>query len=178
MIEPLPIGRSIIKEGKNQLFISIPIRKIWPRIIFFTSWFLLWSFGTLAMTMAYFKNIHDSFLPLVFFMIVELIVFLMLVWNFFGREVIILDNQQISIRKKLLFLNFTKDFLLKSIHSLTYKRDSLFENFITSSTPTHFGFNSGPISFSTGKKVVRFGNGVDESEALFISNKLMKRLPR
>ncbi|MCH8569031.1 MAG: hypothetical protein LAT67_12230 [Balneolales bacterium] len=177
MVEPIPENRAKIIEDEDTLIVSFPVRKVWSSLILLIAFFLLWTFGIFAILVSFIVNDHQlSIIPLSYTLI-WLLLFIVLAWKLYGKDEIVIEGQNVALRKKLLFLSYSKNFALEKIHSLNFKRDSLLSNNIfMNSIPTYWGYSSGSISFSTGKKNVLMSDGVDDAEALYIFELIKKRI--
>jgi len=180
-IEPRKPSYSFEEIG-NEIVISIPSRKNIPSIVVI-------SLGSLAgVGAAAVVFVHDFFAPgdrssvdLILPMVGNLIclVFLgfalyVVLWSLFGREIIKVDADTLSIQRRLFLDRQPKDYELSSVKTLRTTPIPYEPFYIL----RWLGLTGGPIAFDYGTETVRFGAGMQEAEANQMLDLLLKKAPQ
>lgn len=180
-IEPRKPSYSF-EEIENEIVISIPSRKNIPVMVVVS----LGSLAGVAASAAVFA--HDFFAPgnrssvdLIVSIVGLLIclVFLgfalyVVLWSLFGREIIRVKADTLSIQRRLFLDRQPKDYEVSSVKPLRVTPNP-YEPF---NILRSFGLTGGPIAFDYGAETVRFGAGMQEAEAKQMLDLLLKKAPQ
>ena len=159
-------GRAIVENNGNTIRITIPAIKNIIVVCFLAVWLAGWTMGETSVVS---ELLSDSTPAVVkAFMTFWLCgwtlaggaVALIILWQLFGREIIELDIQSLSIRLEILGVGRAKQFSTAHISNLRHVLPGL-------GISRHAGAPITPktIKFDFGKSTHGFGMGVDEAEA-------------
>ena len=184
MVRVKPItGRSTVSDTLEGLRISIPSRKNVFMIAFLSLWLVGWGFGEVMVSGMLLRPPPGSSAPVVF-MIVWLGMWTMggafciyaVLWSLFGREVITLRGDVLSIRREVLAFGRTREYDLSQVRNL--RVSPVPYNPFDFRAGLHFwGIGGGIVAFDYGAGTVRFGAGVQEGEASDLVKRLSDRHP-
>ncbi|WP_067141275.1 hypothetical protein [Oceanivirga salmonicida] len=172
-------GRAIIREFDDILEIKIPSKKSIFAIIFLCVWLIGWFLGeTFALSTIFFNSDIDSFdkifvsVWVIAWTFGGLFAFGILNWFLFGYELIIVENGNLKISKKIWFINLKKEYEIREIKDISVVR-----NF--SSPAAYYNIHTitsqfGRIKFDYGMKTIKFAINIDEAEAKMILEKLKR----
>jgi hypothetical protein len=99
-----------------------------------------------------------------------------LLWQFVGKEKIVVNTEGLKIRREVLSLNQSKEYLNSHISSLRISQG--FNPVDWSNGLQVWGIGGGVLAFDYGAKTFRFGNGIDEAEAKQIFNEIQFLFPK
>ena len=196
-----PFPRHTVRRLEESVEIVLPTKKQFFRIAWFGLWFLVWAYMTGSViyiltfiAIAIFgspQNGADAsaeygilILPAVF---VLLILFALLgmggfgiyqfLWQLVGKEVVNINNQNMSVSRQVFKWNRTAVYSVKDIQDL--RVSILVQSFfgVVRSVQRFTGKN-GIIAFDYGAKTFRFGIEIDEAEAKQIVGVLQPYLPQ
>lgn len=183
MIEEPYNGKAKLNFDGFTLSLSIPSKKNWFIIIFFTIWIIPWFQGLKSvlgdMTSA--ENLFvNSFLLIwiIFWTFGGLFIIGILLWTLLGYEKISIDKRTITISKSLLNLKIrSKIYDISSIKNLELNPESSDINPFFAKRKNmgeFYGYKGGKIRFDYGMKTIKFAIGIDKAEALHILNEIEK----
>ncbi len=177
-------GIGNIDQTPNGYQITIPAKKHIPVIMFLSLWLVAWFVGLNFVGSSFLVDFYDkgnnglgfgslfTLIWLVFWIAGGLFVIKRLMWCLIGKEIILIDREQISISRKNDVFFRTKIYDLREA-----------KNFHAEEEPFEFAFwgrrndlslfkNRGSIRFEYGFKTIRFANDMDQAEA----NHILERL--
>jgi hypothetical protein len=165
VIQP-PGMKSKIENRDNQLLIEIPSQKIWFGMLFLPVWLVGWAFGEWSAAKTVFSGDNHSGL----FLFVWLIgwtfggafALYSLVWMLVGKEKIVVDKDQLSIKRNVFGLGREKIYLINQVREL---RASAAYAISQRNGMQAWGFGTGLVAFDYGSSTVRFASSIDEAEA-------------
>jgi hypothetical protein len=181
-----PEPRSKITEIDEGLVIRIPVARNWTVITFISIFFLMMSCGVaFAVIQGDQAQQPQPGQPpplgpegLIFLSIFSLVFLAALglpwVWNIFGREVITVTEEYLSIRHEVLGIGRSRIFDLEHIQTLRYAAP-VFDYWQV--MYAFYGFGQGSIAFDYGAKTFRFGSNIDEPEAKVLIETIKQRFP-
>lgn len=162
-------GRATVNNEGRRLCISIPAKHNAFLILFLIIWLCGWFVGEKRTIDSLIANINSSSLPLLLwlanFTLGGVIVILCIFWNINGKEIIIFENDLLTIEKKVIGLGFSKRYKLSEIRDLGITKSSLSVKFRIQSDMFGGGSKDGPVVFNYGKKTIRFGLHIEKAEA-------------
>ncbi len=186
-IEPVHNGRATIHTHHGIATVSIPVRKNWFVIAFFSFWMCGWLFGVFASSGILFGGLGGLFDGVSLFSAVWLMgwtlgglfVLRMLLWMAIGREVATIQNGTITIEYQNLILKGPKTYSLSDARNFRVSDvDSSYSVFGTGFSWGSNGRRSiiqpGVIRFDYGMNTIKFGSGIDEAEGKHILNELRR----
>ncbi len=177
MIENPSNGRVVIHQEYNSLSIEIPAKKHWAQILFFMIWLGGWAVGE------YFalNTLLSSNAPLVAnaFIIFWLIgwtfgggiAFYTILWQLFGREIIIAKSGQLAIQRTVFGFEGKRRFETGSITNMQIVPDHAV-GIPDSNNKKGLGRQGGKIRFDNETKSIRFGMDIGDREAKMIIDRL------
>ncbi|WP_312334487.1 hypothetical protein [Sphingobacterium sp.] len=177
-------GIANIDQTPNGYQITIPAKKHIPVIMFLSFWLVAWFVGVNFVGSPFLGDFYDngnggsgfdnlfSIVWLVLWIPGGLFVMKTLMWYLIGKEIILIDREQVSITRKNDIFFRTRIYDLKEA-----------KNFHVEEEPFEFAFwgrrndlslfkNRGSIRFEYGFKTIRFANDMDQAEA----NHILERL--
>ena len=195
---PKPIHISEIDN--DQIVVTIPVKKHWFEIIWFLWCFIIVTpflyylgkiFVMLLLISAGFYGSVSSvdfgnttyapgaigvlLIPVVIFLLTEILAIYCLVWRLAGQEIVSANKDLFVVTRRIFTWKSYKAYKTSDISALRISRptDRWIEMF--SRFRGLLGF-SGTIAFDYGAKSFRFGNGLDEAEGRQIIKKLQAHL--
>lgn len=178
-----PIDRVTMTDDELDGFrITIPARPDWPLCLFYSFWLIFWVFGEVATPIVAIarlasgqdrpaKGLPPLFVLLVWFpfwTVGGLMVMFILWWNFVGREVILLSDGFLVVRREAGFFQRARSYDMAEVRNLRYA-PLVFDAFARSGQwQAQFpmlGSGGGSIAFEQGDKTQRFGIGLSEAES-------------
>jgi hypothetical protein len=165
VIQP-PGMKSKIENRGNQLLIEIPSQKIWSAMLFLPIWLIGWAFGELnAAKTVFFGDNHGGLFLFVWFIgwtFGGAFVLYSLAWMLAGKEKIVVDKDQLSIKRDVFGLGREKIYQLNQVSEV---RASAAYAISQRNGMQAWGFGTGLVAFDYGSSTVRFAAGIDEAEA-------------
>jgi hypothetical protein len=155
VISPYPM-RSTISQETGTLRISIPMTKKPFLILFLLIWLGGWTVGGISIG----SRLLHEFVPFDAFWMCgwalgETMVTYTMIRMLGGRDILQVTNGIVEIRKEAFGLGFSKQYLLPEIRDIRFLPE-------LGSGKRH---SESGIAFDYGAKTVKFGDGIDESEA-------------
>lgn len=161
----------VIKDP-YKLEIQISMYKQWFILIFmFIALTSFWSGFPRVLPHIYsdmYRTFKSIIVPLIFLtvaIVASLFVTYIWVWNAFGKEIVIITEEFLIIKRNL---GFTKKFLLKDISNL--RASGIFGRF--NYRMNTWGLSGGTISFENKGKTYHFGIQLNEKESLEVVNNI------
>lgn len=173
--------RSQLTKTATGFDIVIPAKRHWPVIIFLCVWLCGWVLGEVSVITKLLGGEAEKFEEQ-FGMIVWLfgwtfggvVVISFLLWNLFGRELISVSSQTLTIRKEVFGIGQTKEFEMKSVKNMQATVIQIVGR--NPEAARHLlGMIKGRIGFDYGAKTYWFGNGLDEAEGKIVAQEIVQR---
>jgi hypothetical protein len=181
MIENTSNGRSTINFDGLRMKIQIPSKKNWFIIIFLIVWIGGWFMGERSAMSEVLnsENIADNSFILIWLIGWTLgggFAIAVLLWSLLGLETITIDNHIFQIEKGILdFRILSKKYELSSIKRLKLNEEqTMFNHFNQMKVADFWGLTGGKLRFDYGMKTIKFGIGIDEAEARFVIDEIVK----
>jgi hypothetical protein len=178
----LPINRVAITDDEIGGFrITIPAQRNIPMLLFLAIWLCGWAIGEVMVPIDALVGLTSGqgkmgggeglLLLLVWFpfwTVAGLVIMFALWWNLAGREVVILSDGALVVRREVGSLQRSRSFDLAGVRNLRYA--PLVYNFFSMSGSWGYqlqilGVGGGTVAFDHGGKTHRFGIGLSEIEA-------------
>jgi hypothetical protein len=182
--------RATIADDLDGLRITIPARRNWATVVFLGVWLCFWGIGELLplALLAFGQKIRlegvaaIAFLVgwLVLWTIFGLLAFFSLLWTLLGREILVVDGhaETISIQHRAGPFRRSRTFDLGTVRHLRvapFPRDHWRNDPNVRRLGDYPGFSGGLIAFDSEGRTLRFGGGIDESEAVQLVRMLKQR---
>ena len=162
----VPKGRASVSTEFDGLQIVIPARKRIFALLFLPVWLTGWAFGEVfAIRTLRAPHLHDSgFLAfwLLGWSLAGASVWLALLWNLAGREVLRFGSGVFAYRRAIGPFGYTKRYELSQVRDLRAVPEPTFG---ARKNMASWGMTGGQIAFDYGSKTFNVGNGVEEAEA-------------
>ncbi|MCU0437256.1 MAG: hypothetical protein MUC49_05030 [Raineya sp.] len=179
-MEKLYNGRVKLNENIYGLEIIIPTKKNWFFIIFNGAWLVGWVVGEMIgitfLTLTIFIRELSFILSILFWLclwtLIGFFTLKLLLWNAIGKEIITFRKESFMIRKKGLLFSKPKNYDTHEVKNIKIQEEESTSNKFLLSRNLAFYHTNGTIRFNYGSQNVKFGDGIDESEAHFILEKL------
>jgi hypothetical protein len=178
-----PKPRSTITEAFGSLRIVIPVRGNWFLIALMSLVLPVWSVGIGAAFADSLRANNPNATPLPLLVVLSVVMILVLggtaywlAWNIAGQVVLIINQQELTLRRELFGLVRSQEFDRKLVREL---RQSVppFYPWDFSSVYYFAGVHGGPLVFDYGARTYRFGTGLDEAEAKVLLAAIGQRFP-
>jgi hypothetical protein len=173
-------GIATLYESPTGYHITIPAKKHWPVIIFLSLWLVGWLMGFNFVTSSFGNDIDDiingrlgfnslfTMVWLIFWGIGGVFVIKTLIWYFIGKEIIMVDHDQISVARKNDIFSRQKIYDLQEAKRFHVEEEHFEFVFWGRSNDLGVFRNRGSIRFEYGLKTIKFANDMDEAEAKHI----------
>jgi hypothetical protein len=178
------MGRAIgprIQVVNNPLGITAYIktrRRVFP-YFFLPVWLAFWTLGgiTAISLIATGQASPFLFLWLCGWLVGEVFATVSWLWNAFGREVVEIAGGSFVYRRELLGYSLTrKGYPVNSLSNL--RASGFFSNFGSYNfSMAQWGFTGGTAAVDQGYTTIRFGNGLEETEANALAEALQPHIP-
>lgn len=173
--EPLAPGRARFEDRGSALRVVIPARRHLLMVLFLGVWIAGWFAGESSALQHLLRGpgLVSGFLLfwLIGWTIGGAFAGFALLWMLFGREIITLDGQSLSIRREILGVGRVRRYDLAEVKNLRLAP-------IPDPPQAPRGqWVGGLIAFDYGAKTIHFCAGVDEAEARTIAERLAQRNP-
>jgi hypothetical protein len=154
LVQPFPM-RSTVSDREGWLCISIPVHQF-GFAIFIGCWLVLWTYGGTQIFRQLVEKPNLFEAVWICFWIVSLpYATYALLRTLGGRDVILVDQHRVVIRREIFGLAFGKEYTASEMQKLRFQPE-------TGSGRSH---RSSRIAFDYGAKTITFGDRLDESEA-------------
>ena len=174
-------GKAKIKFDGRQLKIIIPSKKNFLTIFFLVFWIagMIFAFFTFPQDSDFYETGMPREFSFFWFFgwgIGGVFVAVILFWMILGRETIIFENNICQIKKGILdIVLVNKSYEIKHIKNLELNPLDTETNFLGQKrTGPEYGFKGGKIRFDYGMKTKKFAIAVDEAEARFIIDEIIR----
>ena len=152
--------RFSVEEGPA-LRLTVPCKKDWLRILFFSVWMVGWYLGESSELPKVIKGIRSGEVPgfdlgwLIMWTLAGLVFSLWIIWRMLGSEVIGVANGKLSLRKQIAGLGPTREFETSQIAALRFRPEQ----------GSGKGHRESGIELDYGAKTYNFGSGMEPAEA-------------
>ena len=166
-------GKAKIEKTFGGLTIIIPSKKNWFALLFATAWLGGWFFGfKMVLNLLLFDDKVNSgpegFLSLwlIAWTIGGLAIIILLLWGYFGKEKIKIDQGEVLFEKTVFGIGQKKRMEVNEVKNIrNYKDDT---SWFSGNRWAYWGLGPGKIKFDYGLKTFSFGLGVDDAEANYL----------
>ncbi|MBE2186433.1 MAG: hypothetical protein IAE99_06650 [Rhodothermales bacterium] len=178
--EPLPAPRAKVSDHGWTIDVEIPARRSWFAVAFLSVWLVGWAFGWVAAFASVLGLLDtkpgDGFV--LFWLVGWTVggVFALYSWQWlvFGREVLHVSREGLTVQRKALFPGRTKRYAAASMRNLrVVSADPWYGQMSSLQMPWQ---NTGTLAFDYGAGTVRFATGLDEGEADLLRPTLAAKL--
>jgi hypothetical protein len=177
-MRPAEFRSTITDDEAGGFRITIPVRRFWPLIAFLGFWLCGWAVGEFAAIGTVIFGVPMMKVPpdALIFMLIWLLPWTLagcltiyaLLWNLTGREVILLDDQTLEVRREVAGITRSRSFALADVRNLRFS-PQVYNPWSMSESWRHslqfFGISGGSVAFDYGATTYRFGNGLPEIES-------------
>ena len=177
-----PVARHTVEDLGDSLKIIIPVYRQWFKILVLCFWFIMWAFGEVMVGgVLVSEGVSAGSLFLIawlgFWTLGGTFVLYALFWQLTGKEVIEVSRLSIRVRRQVLGLGRTKEYLGEYVRGLRIS-PAQGDGFGWSRTLRFWGLSGGLIAFDYGAGTFRLGIGIDEAEARQILAAIGQRFPQ
>ncbi|MCD8450354.1 hypothetical protein LNI98_11710 [Tenacibaculum dicentrarchi] len=174
-------GKAKIEKQNNNYKVTIPSKKNWFGLIFGTAWIGGWYFGfKMALGSFNFNNEDsgfgvDGFMSfwLIGWTIGGIMIIGMLLWGYFGKELIEFNRQNVNFQKTIFGIGIKKQLDKKEVKNFRFEQVN--ESAFGGNRWAFWGLGPGKIKFDYGFKTYSFGLGTDDAESKYLVDELNKR---
>ncbi|HZV67344.1 MAG TPA: hypothetical protein VFG03_20860 [Telluria sp.] len=181
-VEPA-LPRYQLERTPGGIRVAIPARRNWFVILFISVWLVAWAFGERSAI----EQLTDPQKPSQgAFLFIWLIgwtlggawALLSVLWQMFGKEIIIVEHGVIVHSADILGIGRTRSYAANQVTRLrAVDYTSSMRSNQAAWKPPFFGAAAGPIAFDYGARSIRIAPSLDEAEARLLVPKLTERLP-
>ncbi|MCC7187756.1 MAG: hypothetical protein IT312_03365 [Anaerolineales bacterium] len=168
----------------DKLVVSIPSRKIFPFIMVFSIWSLIWLGGEISLIAAMFTSSTYNILSVsivivwfIFWTFLGAVLLYNLLWLLIGKEEIQITNQSITISQVVLGYKRSKEYTADYIKDLDIAWASM-QDLMYRRISFPLGTSFGMIAFDYGARTFKFASGIEEAEAKQIIAKIQQKYPQ
>ena len=169
----------------EQLILHIPSRQSSAQVPYLLIWLIVWLFGCLTAVSTLIRASlgRNLFMLIwvVFWMTSGIFAITTLLWLLFGEEVVVLSDEQLSIKRQIFGIGKTKRFdtgRIKDFRVQPHPAAPTVGNSRRSNQIPLLWKMTGPMTFAYEAQMYRFGDGVDKAEAQQIVTKIQKYNPK
>lgn len=167
-------GKATVEDLGYELRVTIPSKRSLFVILFLSAWLGGWWLGEIEVIKMLAKELGSRNLFLILWLcgwtVGGAFAFLSLIWNIDGKEVMTLSPEALQIAYRSLGLGPYRKYRLYEASNFRLNPDR-----IPRSEGGFWGVGTGALSFDYGKKTIQFAQGIVESEAAELLEKLKKR---
>jgi hypothetical protein len=171
-------GRATVSELRRGFSISIPSKRNWFIIVFMTGWLGGWLMGEIFALGIVFGLIQGQDTDFgSFFVIFWLIAWTAggffaiksLLWMIGGKEILIFEDNALTIDKKGFLFYSPKTYNLKEVKNFEINFPARFNGLFGNNSNRSWNINGeGILKFDYGLKTIKFGEGLDEAEGKYL----------
>jgi len=173
-------GIANIDQTSNGYQITIPAKKHMPVIAFLSLWLVAWFIGLNFVGGSFVKDFFNNgnsglefdrlfqVIWLIGWTLGGLFVIKTLSWYLIGKEIIVIDREQISIARKNDIFFRNKIFDLREVKNFHIEEEPFEFVFWGRRNDLSLFKNRGTIRFEYGFKTIKFANDMDQAEASYI----------
>ena len=166
--------RSTLSQEGGVLRITIPATRHWGLLLFFTCWMIGWYFGEAHAVREIQSTLREGRFPNPFLLawsamwtLFGLFFGYTCLWQLTGRDEVTVRDSNLSLRKRILRLGWTRTFVGSQVRDLRFSPE-------TGAGRSH---RYSRVSFDYGAKTYSFAEGVEEAEARQLLLVLWRHLP-
>jgi len=171
-------GRATVSDARRGFSIEIPPKRNWFVIIFMTGWLGGWLMGEIFALGTIFRAIHGQDTSFgSFFVLFWLIAwtaggffaFKSLLWMIAGKEIIIFNDDALTVDKKGALFYTRKTYNLREVKNFDINIISRFNGPFGNNNSSSWTLNGeGIFKFDYGLKTIKMGEGLDEAEGRYL----------
>src|SRR5262245_31140426 len=182
LVQPPP-SRVKITDGGVRLTIEIPTKRNWFVILFLGFWLCGWAVGELMLPTKLLTGSAPR--AATTFMLAWLgawtlggaAAITIFLWMLAGRETISVTQDALSVRRHVYALGLTRTYALQHLSRLRLETHA-YNMFDPQMMFAFYGIGGGRVAFDYGSSTVRFGNRIEEPDALRILEACRKIVPK
>jgi hypothetical protein len=178
-----PEPRSTLVEEGDGVRLTIPVRRNPGMLVFLPIWLAGWTVGgVMAAAQLLWGNLPDPVAPafltlwLILWAASEGFLIYVLCWNLAGREVVLVNAQDLITRREVFGMGRSQEFDRMQVRDLRCS-PLAYNPYDFASGMAFWGMGGGLIGFDYGARTYRFGAGLDEAEAKMLVATLGERFP-
>lgn len=164
--------RFSVEEGPD-LRLTLPCKKNWFRILFFSVWMVGWYFGESNAIPQVIKGLHSGDVPV--FILLWLVMWTFfgltfsswIIWRLLGSEVIGVANGRLILRKQIVGIGRTQEFQTGQIAALRFRPEQ----------GSGKAYRESHIELDYGAQTYNFGTGINPAEASRLLELIAKWAP-
>ncbi|MBK7737330.1 MAG: hypothetical protein IPI45_06085 [Saprospiraceae bacterium] len=163
-------GKARIENRNDGLRISLPTRKHWFALAIGTLCFFLWLSlyvqlvdlfaGSLSLEFNLFNFIF------LYWTLIGVFLLLGLLWGYFGREIVKLENEHLILEKSVFGFGWKKKLDIHTIRNI--RNEKIAANWLNIRRKEFWGLGGGKIRFDYGMRTYSFGQGIDDAESEYL----------
>jgi hypothetical protein len=158
----------VVEEGAQGLKVTIRPRSQWSLRALLTIWMVGWLGGELVALYSLFQGASTGRLAwLALWTVAGAVVATVIAWNVYGCEVVDIKGRELELHRLLALADLTQRYDLALVNGLRLDPGhDVFDDHELAVPPYPRGWTRhGALAFDYGAKVVRFGQGLDETDA-------------
>ena len=164
--------RFLVEEGPG-LRVTLPCKKDWFRILFFSVWLVGWYLGESNEIPKVIKGVRSGQVPisdlvwLVMWSLAGLFLSFWITWRLLGKEILALASGTLTLQKQIAGIGRSWEFDTSQISALRFR-------------PEHGagkGYRESRVELDYGAKTYNFAEGIDPAEASYLLELLAKWAP-
>ena len=178
---PPAASRITITDQPDELRLVIPNRRSWFVIGMLAFWVCAWGVGEVMGSTTMYKGDvppGEEGLMLAWlgvWTVSGLAALVALQWQVLGKEIVTVQGQTLKTQREGGGIGFRKEYDMQQMVNLRVEPPR-FSPFDVSASLQLWGIGGGVIAFESGGKILRFGAGLDETEAKQVVDALKRRL--
>lgn len=164
--------RFSVEEGPG-LRLTLPCTKDWFRIPFFSVWMVGWYFGESSEIPKVIKGLLSGKVPifelawLVMWTFGGVFLSFWIIWRLLGSEVIMVENERLSLRKQIAGMGTSREFETSQIAALRFRPEY----------GSGRSYRESRVELDYGAKTYDFGAGIQPAEASQLLRLIAKWAP-
>lgn len=172
----LPLNSNIINttEG-NQSIYTIPLLKRMNSIIMHFIGIIMLASYVFSIVMSNDATLSFKSMLMSFFLVITVLDSIMILWVLYGKEIVIIENEQLIIKNVLYNVGITRKFDISKIEeariNIKYQHGEKVKMNILNMFSL-IGYNRGFVTFRYGNKDVAFGTSLNVEEAHYFTEML------
>ncbi len=175
----MPSARHKSELLGDGLRITIPSMKQWLIMIFLVFWLAIWTSGGIFAVGAAIRGRGGVILIVfcVFWVVFEILTAYHLLWLLFGREIIEVRADTITIRQAILGIGRPKVYAREHIDRIRADVEYMAKPYPLADEGVSINKGTGAIAFKYKEQTIRMGIGLDEAEAKYLIAKIQSLYP-
>jgi len=182
--EQLGQGMATLIDKGYELEVVIPSDKHVFGTLYAFIWLVGWIFGEVFSFSSIITSPPEEPLALAFLIVwligwtfVGVMIVSKIIWNLFGKEIILLSAESLKIERRALKVSRSKIYALPDVKNFRLFRYSGRKSSFFGWSGQEFWNKNGKLAFDYGMKTVKFAFEPDEAEASYILEFLKPRIP-